>query len=254
MAYRRWSIVGPTALWLAAAIGVPYSILAQSVGPVHGVVVDSAGTAVSDADVSIVELHLLTRTDRQGRFSFDKVPGGEHEVSIRKFGFQPEKVIVTVTELTTSYSVTLRSQAAVLEAVEVSATEMRLRLGIEDFYRRRARGTGGTFFTREEIMARNAKRTSDVLRSTPGLQIVNTREGQGVRFSGTASNRRGCTPVMWIDGQAADNMEVDAIPVTDIEGIEIYSGPSTVPMQFSQRMSKDACGAIVIWTRIPGTA
>ena len=47
-------------------------------------------------------------------------------------------------------------------------------------------------------------------------------------------------------------MELDNIPVNDIEGMEVYSGPSETPMQFSHHASRMDCGAIVIWTRIPG--
>ena len=59
---------------------------------------------------------------------------------------------------------------------------------------------------------------------------------------------------IWLDGQEVRDMELDNIPVNDIEGMEIYSGPSTTPMQFSHGWSRTDCGAIVIWTRIPGSS
>jgi len=58
--------------------------------------------------------------------------------------------------------------------------------------------------------------------------------------------------MMWIDGQRAPGMEIDEIPLTDIEGIELYNGASTTPAEFSQTNSTQ-CGTIVIWTRLPGT-
>jgi hypothetical protein len=199
--------------------------------------------------VAIVAVHLLTRSDAQGRFTFSKLAPGQYEVSVRRLGFRPTSVKAVVGDLAYSYDIVMMPQAATLAGVDVNANA-RLRLGIEDFYRRRARGMGGTFFIRSEIIARNAHRTTDVLRNTAGLRVV----GRGVRFTGSASAPRGCIPTLWLDGQPVDGMEVDNIAVTDIEGIELYSGPSETPMQFSQRVSHLDCGTIVIWTRIPGSS
>ncbi len=218
-------------------------------GLVRGRVIDSAGVAVADADVAIVEIHALTRSDAQGRFTLSKVPRGEYELSVRRLGYKPTTIKAVVGDMTYSYDVTLAQQAAELGGVNVNA-DIKLRLGIEDFYRRRAGGAGGTFFTRTEIAARNAHRTTDVLRNSPGVRIVSSRTGNGIRFNG----KRQCAPAIWLDGQEVRDMEIDNIPVTDIEGMEIYSGPSTTPMQFSHGWSRTDCGAIVIWTRIPGTS
>lgn len=218
-------------------------------GSVRGRVTDSAGVAVADADVAIVEIHVLTRTDAQGRFTLAKVPRGQYEVSVRRLGYQPATIKAVVGDMSYSYDVTLIQRPAELSGVNVNA-DMKLRLGIEDFYRRRAAGAGGTFFTRIDIAARNAHRTTDVLRNSPGVRIVSSRAGNGIRFNG----KRQCAPAIWLDGQEVRDMELDNIPVTDIEGMEIYSGPSTTPMQFSHGWSRTDCGAIVIWTRIPGTS
>jgi hypothetical protein len=229
------------------------TVYAQA-GTVVGTVTDSAGKPIAEADVAIVALHQLTRTDADGRFSFARIPRGTHELSVRRLGYRPEQVKVVVGDLAYSYSVTLVPQPLMLGGVRVDAAEERLRLGIEDFYRRRAKGLGGTFYTRSEILARNARLTTDVIRNAPGIRIVRTRGIAGVRFSGSSSSssRRECGPVIWLDGQEVQGMEVDQIPIHDVEGIEVYSGPSTIPMQFSPKQSRDACGAIVIWTRIPG--
>jgi hypothetical protein len=218
-------------------------------GVVRGRILDSAGVAIPDADVAIVSVHLLTRSDAAGRFTLSRLGRGQYEVSVRRLGFQPTTVKAVVGDLAYSYDIVMLPQAATLAGVDVSASE-RLRLGIEDFYRRRARGMGGAFFVRSEILARNAHRTTDVLRNTAGIRVV----GRGVRFTGSGSAPRGCIPTLWLDGQPVDGMEVDNVAVTDIEGMEVYSGPSETPMQFSHRVSHLDCGTIVIWTRIPGTS
>jgi hypothetical protein len=247
----------PRSLWATAfCLLAPHANAAHGQdGALRGVVKDSAGVVIADADVAIIALHQLTRSDAQGRFVLTKVPAGEHELSVRRIGYTASKVKVTVTNAVNySYDVVLSVQAAVIDGVNVTASEKRQRLGIEDFYRRQARGMGGRFFTREDILTRNARQTSDVLRGSPGVRFVRIAGGQGVRFPSSNMRRGDCMPMIWLDGQHANGMEVDHIPVTDIEAMEVYTGPATVPMQFSQQTSTAiSCGAIVIWTRIPGT-
>lgn len=219
----------------------------------RGVVHDSAGTPIRDANVGIVALRQLERTDENGRFAFRKLPPGEIEISVRRLGYQPQTVVVVVTATTVdSLSVKLRQQPAVLEGVAVSTGAVRQRQWIEDFYQRRTRGLG-TYVTRDEIAARRASVTTDLLRSVPGLRVVRLRGGgQGVRFMSSASLRRDCMPMIWVDGQRAPGMEIDDVPIHNIEGIELYNGPSTTPMQFSQGPDVLTCGTIVVWSRVPG--
>ena len=246
-------LLRPIVYALAAAVLLGRAVTGRAQdGTIRGTVSDSMGKPIQDADVAIVELHQLTRTDAGGRFTFTKLPRGAHEVSIRRLGYAPDSIKVIVNEMAYAYNVTLLAQAAVLQGIEVDASEARLARGIEEFYRRRARGSGGTFYTRDDILAHNTHRTSDVLRTAPGVRFVRTRTGSGLRFSASAGGRRDCIPVVWLDGQPVEGMEIDDVPANDIEGIELYSGASTTPMQFSQRQNKDNCGAIVIWSRIPG--
>lgn len=238
------------ARYVVAALLVASGTAAAQNGTIRGIVKDSNGVALKEVDVSILALHQLTRSDENGHFTLTKLPRGDHELMVRKLGYNPDKVPVTVNDTAYSYEITLVANPTILAGVDVSATEVRMARGIEEFYRRRARGTGGYFFTRDDMEASHVKRTSDALRTVPGMKFVRTNSGTGMRFQGNGNHS--CTPTIWLDGQPVDGMEIDQIPSTDIEGIEIYTGSSTTPMQFSQRWSKDACGTIVIWTRIPG--
>jgi hypothetical protein len=73
-----------------------------------------------------------------------------------------------------------------------------------------------------------------------------------VRFVTASIARKDCVPQYWLDGVRAEGVEIDDFPPREIEGIEVYQGPSTTPAQFSQG-SISKCGAIVLWTRVPGT-
>ena len=218
-------------------------------GRLRGLVTDSSGTPIKDATVGIVALRQLVRTDDRGAFSIDNLPRGEHQLSVRHLGYDPQDVVVAVSAvLVDSVRFVLVPRPAVLDAIAVSSTERMRRQGIEEFYQRRTRGVG-TYFTHDEIVARRPRVPSDVLRTTPGLSVSRGR----VRFGNTTSiTRRDCMPMIWVDGQRAPGLEVDELNVHDIEGIELYSGPSTTPMQFSPSSSMFSCGTIVVWTRPPG--
>lgn len=220
---------------------------------VRGVVHDAEGRAVPDADVAVVALRQVTRTDGQGRFTLTRVPPGKVEISARRLGYNPTKFELIAGEHDLdSVSIALSIQPAVLAAIDVSSGEKQKRQWIEDFYRRRAQGLG-QYVTRDEILARNSFRPSDMFRTTPGVQVM---KGRGLRFNYSKSldPRRDCPPLMWVDGQRALGLELDDLSLPDIEGIELYSGPSTTPMQFSSNItSAQTCGTIVVWTRPPNS-
>jgi hypothetical protein len=220
-------------------------------GTLRGVVADSTGAPIVNADVGIVSLHKLTHTDERGRFSFEKIPVGAVDVSIRRLGYTPQTIHATVSNtLEFSFNVTLVAQPAMLDPLDVSAK--RRYVAIEGFHQRRVQGIG-SYVTRDEIMSRNANQLSDVLRMTSGVQIVRTRSGAGLRFSSATGGRRDCPPTMWIDGQRAPGIEIDELPINDIEGIELYRGASTTPPQFWYGAGP-SCGTVVVWTRTPGGA
>jgi hypothetical protein len=216
-------------------------------GALRGVVADSSGAPVDAADVAIVALHRLAKTDEQGRFVLAGLPLEEVEVSVRRLGYAPRSVRVKVAGVNDSTSITLNALPEVLAGM--SASSQRARLEIEQFYRRRARGPG-TFFTREDIEERHESSMSNLLRTAPGIQVVRGPTGNAIRFV-SAGARRGCLPLIWLDGQKAPGMEVDQIPLSDVEGIELYQGASTTPTQFWQNTAT-TCGTIVVWTRLPG--
>lgn len=225
--------------------------IARAQASLRGVVFDSAGGPIRDVDIGVVALKRLTKTDEAGRFALAKLPPGELVVSVRRIGYEPITIHrIIVEDVSDSVAIQLE-RVAMLETLEVTAREMRKRFWVEDFYRRVVRGVG-TYFTRTDIEQKRASTPTDLMRSVPGVQIIRTRSGRGIRFVSASSFRRNCMPMLWLDGQEAPGMQLDDVPLNTIEGIELYNGPSTTPMQFSQT-SQVSCGTIVIWTRIPGT-
>jgi hypothetical protein len=219
----------------------------------RGVVTDTGRAPIENVSVSIPAQKLIVETDGRGRFRIRGVNAGEVQLMVRRLGYDPREMNVLVAVGSDSITVRLVPQPAVLDVVNVSTAEKRRRQGIEDFHKRRINGTG-TYITRAEILKRNSFEATDVFRAIPGVRIVRTVNGPGVRFSYQTKfdARADCPPMIWIDGQRAPGMEVSDVPLTDVEGIEIYRGPASVPMQFSQSLSPTlTCGTIVIWTKPP---
>ena len=239
----------PLAAALCCLLLCPAALAAQ--GRLIGTVRDSSGSPVSNASVAARDARAHTRTDDRGNFRLVNLPLGSVDLTIRRLGFDPIRLTVQVIEASSdTVRIVLVDNAEELAAITVSADAMRQRRSIEGFYERAARGVG-TYITRDDIIARRATSTLDLFRGVPGLMVVNGRADGGVRFNSSSQIRRNCAPMIWLDGQRAPGMEVGDLPVHDLEGIELYHGPSTTPMQFSQGPSGVACGVVVFWTRPP---
>ena len=242
-------------LMLALVVLAPYTARAQQAA-LRGIVTDSAGKPVPGAEVAIAARRLEARTTDEGRFFFTRMYAGVVDVSVRRIGYEPTKVRARLLDgNVAAVEVILIARPAELEQVDVSAVS-RQRLGIEGFNKRREQGLG-TYVTRDDIEKRNTTSVSAILRTVPGIRFISIRgngSAQGVRFNGTSIRQRDCAPMIWIDGQAAPGLEVDDVILPDIEGIELYNGPSTTPMQFSQQQKDNTCGTIVIWSRPPPPA
>ena len=220
----------------------------------NGIVRDSAGGPIPEADVSIPSAHLLTRSDNYGAFALKRVEPGQVELSVRRLGYVPRSIQLDVqADGSDTIIVVMTVQALELPGIAVNEQTRRHLLWIEDFYRRRAKGIGGTYYTREDIEARHASRLSDVLRDAPGVRFVRSRGGgNGVRFDTPANFRSNCLPQYFVDGQRVANIEIDDLSARDVEGVELYAGPSSTPTQFQQG-AITSCGTVVIWSRVPGT-
>jgi hypothetical protein len=71
-----------------------------------------------------------------------------------------------------------------------------------------------------------------------------------VRFARAAS-AGDCPPQFFLDGIEVTGFSIDDIPPGDVEGVELYPGPSGLPSEFNRLHTTVACGAILIWSRVP---
>jgi len=252
---RCWGRLALVAVALGATTPIASARAQSKSAALVGSIRDAAGHPIDNADVAVESMHALARTDSAGRFQLRSLDPARVTVTIRRLGFDPESFDFTLHAMTDdSVAVTMQQNVQLLDAMKSNAALSHHFAALEDFYKRRSHGTGGSFLTRAEIERRNTTVLSEVLRDVPGVRILRgggSRQS-GVRFASSSTRSQVCMPNVWIDGQLARNTEVDEIPANDVEAMELYPGPSTTPMQFSQQATSYACGAIVIWTRLPG--
>lgn len=249
----RLSAVGPA---IVAGLFAGLTPLAQAQSPsdatgsVRGTILTSNGPALGGAQLRIrvgtFTAAVTTESDDDGKFSFGRVPVGDAWLLARRIGYRPDSMRVRIGR----DSVSAPSFALERLAVELSAVNVVGRRDVTGpmagFYSRMANG-GGRFFTFADLDRRNAMHMTDVFRMVPGMRIETRGMQNTVRIRGSR-----CAPLVWLDNQPlyAGEVDLDAFDPRSFEGIEIYSGAASVPVEFqgNQRMSS-ACGTIVLWSR-----
>jgi hypothetical protein len=239
----------PRAVLLSALVASTLAAQRRT-GIITGTVKDQSGTLVPNVEVVVPKTGATAHTDSLGRFVLTRLAPGMFDVSLRRLSYSPMMISLQVTEGdTTDVEVTLNAAAETLPTVVVKGKEERKRQ-LDGFEQRRKLGLGH-FITRAQIESRNPLVLSEMVRGTPGAQLMQTNitGRMTLRFS----RRSDCPPAYFVDGQYLINYNIDDMPVRDVEGVELYAGFAGLPQEFAKQMGILACGAVVIWTRIPGT-
>jgi carboxypeptidase family protein/TonB-dependent receptor-like protein len=254
--FAGWSLLRRTTFVAAIGIAIhPAGARSQGLQAQASVVVafvtDTAGHPLEGAEVQVVGTSLRGNTDGKGRVALLAVPAGKAVLRVRRLGFAEQTIPISVTPGSLDEGrYKLLPIATDLTSVTVHASELKpdryAKTGrFDDFYRRRAEGLG-TFLTREDIDARAAEKSQDLLRSISGIRI---------RYEGTNAYIEflRCNQVnVYIDGVISHDGYRDFFSLSplDIEAMEVYHGLATVPPEFSPHPND--CAAIVVWTRWHG--
>ncbi|MEP6618840.1 MAG: carboxypeptidase regulatory-like domain-containing protein [bacterium] len=239
-----------------AASAVPRPVAAQQqVATLVGLVRDSSGHPVPNAEVRLTGSQSFTYTNDSGGFRLLGLPLGTVNVTARRLGFAPASFDLRMRagqrdSLVLTLTILAQSLPGMVAEDEAMARSQRLLAG---FWSRRSQGFGH-YLTRDEIVKRDAHEFTDLVRMVPSVSVQLKNGRPTIRFPryGQSSMRGDCPPLYWVDGQRVENASPDEFPPNDMEAIEIYSGAATIPPQFAPRMTSNTCGVIVIWTRIPG--
>ena len=217
-----------------------------STGIISGVVEDSLSTPVAGAQVGVQGLRGHGISQEDGSFRLASVPPGPQIIVVRRIGFRPESLAVTVAAGTVhEVRVRVRPNAQWVSPVVIEARNAKYTGHLRGFYERRDRGNG-VFFTAAEIEERNPRFVTDLLRTIPGTRLVPRGAETLVTF-----RDRNCLPLVWVDGNAATAayLDPDVFDPMTLAGIEVYKGPATVPGPLMALQGKGSCGVIALWTK-----
>jgi len=224
--------------------GLARSLNAQAARPrsvIDGLVSDTNLVALGDATIAVLGSSLQVMTGSNGRFRILSVPAGQYLLTVHRVGYAPMAAAIQVGDADTlRFSFAMKRIVTALDTVVVSAKQMVTRMA--EFEERRKLGYG-TFITADEIKQRTPLTLDDVLHGIPSIHISN-----GVRRVAESTRSSKCPIQVVIDDVVLPPLTdlATLVPPSEVMGIEVYSGPATIPVRFK---STNTCGAIVIWTK-----
>ena len=231
---------------------------------------DVDGRPIPEAQVLLPDLPRTAFTDESGSFRISNIPAGTHKVVVRRLGQQQLEMTLTFAANRTLDRRLLLSRVATLDTVAVRAMAE-----IRSFEEHRQLGLG-KFWTRDTLAKMEGRRLSEVLSSTPGLDVVRgwgnaawistSRGGRGgfdaerncfaLENGGAVDGGKTCAcyaqvyldNVPYFQRRTGEEVpDVNRIPVAAIEAIEFFSSPAETPARYSTLNSN--CGVLVIHTR-----
>ena len=225
---------------------------------VVGTIVDEFDRPVEGVEVYSLRGGAHALSGSRGQFVMHSVTPGSQRLVARRPGFMPDTTeLVLSANDSVAVWVVLKSYATTLNEMIVRAQSVAPRLaGFED---RRLRSTGGHFITPDDIDAQSPTETTDLLRRVTGLRLEDSshvlvpvsNRGFKVVAIGKKMAPVQCVMRIGVNGFLQDaGFALNSISPRDIHGIEIYSGPATIPPVFNSGSAADMyCGLIMIWTK-----
>jgi Carboxypeptidase regulatory-like domain/TonB-dependent Receptor Plug Domain len=224
-----------------------------TLGFIRGVVTDSGLRPIEGVDVSILLSSIHVATDASGHFQISKVPTGDYLLTARRLGFRPIATGVNVSPGDTARPAILLEPSPT-ELPAVTIVEHKASTRLREFDERRARGDG-EFFTQAQIEARNVVSMFDILRQAKGVRLIPAGPGW---FAMSARQWTTCPMQVYVDGVPLAGsrpnvpFDLNLLPSPkEIMGVEVYSGPASVPQWLPNGpvSSGHNCGVILVWTR-----
>jgi TonB family protein len=231
--------------------GVRRDAFAQPTQRVAGTVVSEDGAHIVGAQVRVMDAAShVALSDDDGRFEFYLLGDSASPlVVVRRIGFRPETLAVHVPRPDGSLIVVrLVRTVQILASVVVAGDATNPMSTLAQVHARQKRSANGHFVYQEEIARMQISRSSDILRMVPGANM-GVASGTGTSSLRLRASR--CAPQYWVNGSPLGGVpfEIDQVPPSVIEAIEIYPSAETVPLEFRTNVRTQGCGAIVLWIR-----
>ena len=246
------------------ASATPRPGTAQTAPVVDGFIRDSSGAPIAFAQIRGPGVDPRV-SDDFGRFRVSMRKAGPLSLQIRRVGFRPLDLRITVSSDTTLILV-MAPFAASLKTVRIESEATVQSLEFHGFYDRlrdRIKGTAtGTFIMPEEIEGRRgALKASQLLQGMPNVRVMRRRAscpgpgGMCVKWYDTLVGPGGCPMTIYVDGVRLNSMTVGMAAFVDLEdvpqtpelaGVEVYTH-AHVPPQFGAFALN--CGVVLFWTK-----
>lgn len=217
------------------------------VATVRGTVLGSDSTPVSGARVAVRGGNGSAETDTGGRFVLEGQPAGSQMLLVRRIGYQPAEVPVSLDpHLPGEVSVTMAGFVVVLDEVVVRRS-LDAALDRVGYAARKRLGAGG-FMSADAIERSGATDMFELLRRFRQLRVVVTTYGDRVVVGRPIGvDVEGCVQY-FVDGLAwpLDVSPLNYIQPREVGAVEVYSAAFT-PSEFTRTFQ--ICETVVIWTR-----
>ena len=263
-AFRHVRFIGGIGVMLGAMPGM-WTLPAQPRPPVvtqqqtqvRGVVVDSAGRPLAEADVLLGGTNLRVRTDETGRFAFRTRQAGPFQLRVRKIEYRLyEQTIEAPAGSDRSVRVVMQRLPPLLDTVRARVDPNTCApSSLEGFECRRASGVG-YFRDAGELRSMRPQDWADMFDGMPGLRrvMVNGPYGREWRIEPRPSR---CLVELW-NGQRAMPSEEGGFPPDmiwrplDVVAIEYYDEFRKVPERYRSHVvlpGSEPCELVVYWLR-----
>jgi len=224
--------------------GIEPMVAQSGSGTIKGVVMStSPRRPLEGVRIRLIGTTFNAVSDSKGRFQFRDLDPGKYLIEAAAIGFTTMNSPLLLGERETLELEFLASSEAV-RLPDLSVAE-RAEHGPRDWLRRKSEGRG-RYITRQLLEERQVRYLPDALRMVAGVRV----ECRGaICQAQMVRSPRGCGPGYYIDGIPAHPSALWLTPVSEVEGIEVYSGPSETPPELETGSTR--CGAIALWTRPP---
>lgn len=212
-----------------------------------GTVRDSFGAPIVGAQIGVAGYATRVLSDDRGEFMLRALPRATVHVTVRRLGFMPATIDWDIAPASRPLEVRLTPVAQSLHAVEVREHREPYDARLAGFNSRRSKRVG-YFITRSDIERKNGFNLTDVMRDVPGAHVITMRGALGKTVLLRGAN---CPPLVFVDGfpASAGPFDLDMVSIKSVEGIEVYSGAASIPMELIGPRGLEQCGVIAIWSR-----
>ena len=186
------------------------------------VIDEATGEAIFGAVVGFPDLKLFILAAETGDATLTDIPPGDHNVEVTMLGYGRASALLHLDPGAVGVGeIQLSVQPIEIAGITVEGRSLwSTHLDRRGFYDRAKRGFGH-HFDRTDIENLNAFWPSDILMRTPGMMSA----------ARSSFSSGGCSPGIYVDGMRWIGT-VDDLPITWIEGMEVFPRWSGVPIEY----------------------